>query len=204
MGKSAQELRAYVEGLDPVTGRPVMQEIIEGLTTGLAGLNMALFERTTPRLVEPTPKTICNGCSSKTIGRAAPDRPADGKARRRHAQAARGRRRWSAIRPVNSCGVGMPKVAVNAVMAGAEPYFPGHPGARRLASDGAQQHVEFRLGDGRRQRSDPRRDRHGCRHRRHGSLDSAPIDDRPNPLAARQFVDRGGFDTKAKLITAGS
>ena len=37
MGKSAQELRAYVEGLDPVTGRPVMQEIIEGLTTGLAG-----------------------------------------------------------------------------------------------------------------------------------------------------------------------
>jgi hypothetical protein len=26
-----------VEGLDPVTGRPVMQEIIEGLTTGLAG-----------------------------------------------------------------------------------------------------------------------------------------------------------------------
>jgi hypothetical protein len=37
MGKSAQELRAYVEGLDPVTGRPVMQEIIEGLTIGLAG-----------------------------------------------------------------------------------------------------------------------------------------------------------------------
>ena len=37
MGKSAQELRAYVDGLDPVTGRPVMQEIIEGLTTGLAG-----------------------------------------------------------------------------------------------------------------------------------------------------------------------
>jgi hypothetical protein len=26
-----------VEGLDPVTGRPVMQEIIEGLTTGLHG-----------------------------------------------------------------------------------------------------------------------------------------------------------------------
>jgi hypothetical protein len=33
MGKNAQELRAYVDGLDPVTGRPVMQEIIEGLTT---------------------------------------------------------------------------------------------------------------------------------------------------------------------------
>ncbi len=35
--RRAQELRAYVEGLDPVTGRPVMQEIIEGLTTGLHG-----------------------------------------------------------------------------------------------------------------------------------------------------------------------
>ena len=37
MGKTAQELRAYVEGLDPITGQPVMQEIIEGLTTGLHG-----------------------------------------------------------------------------------------------------------------------------------------------------------------------
>ncbi len=37
MGKTAQDLRAYVEGLDPITGRPVMQEIIEGLTTGLHG-----------------------------------------------------------------------------------------------------------------------------------------------------------------------
>src|SRR5580693_1509469 len=27
MGKTADELRAYVEGLDPITGRPVMQEI---------------------------------------------------------------------------------------------------------------------------------------------------------------------------------
>jgi len=32
MGKSARELRAYVDGTDPLTGRPVMQEVIEGLT----------------------------------------------------------------------------------------------------------------------------------------------------------------------------
>src|ERR1051326_2415175 len=32
MGKSARELRAYVDGNDPLTGRPVMQEVIEGLT----------------------------------------------------------------------------------------------------------------------------------------------------------------------------
>jgi hypothetical protein len=37
MGKTAQELRAYVRGKDPVTGVPVMQEIVAGLTTVLNG-----------------------------------------------------------------------------------------------------------------------------------------------------------------------
>ena len=36
MGKSAAELRAYVDGADPITGRPVMQEIVEALTTQLS------------------------------------------------------------------------------------------------------------------------------------------------------------------------
>ena len=55
MGKSPRELRAYVDGLDPITGRPVMQEVIEGLTTPLTDedLKQATFERSTPRLVEP-------------------------------------------------------------------------------------------------------------------------------------------------------
>jgi hypothetical protein len=35
MGKSAAELRAYVDGNDPLTGRPVMQEVIEALTNVL-------------------------------------------------------------------------------------------------------------------------------------------------------------------------
>jgi hypothetical protein len=35
MGKTAEQLQAYVEGKDPITGRPVMQEVIEGLTTQL-------------------------------------------------------------------------------------------------------------------------------------------------------------------------
>ncbi|HZT52516.1 MAG TPA: hypothetical protein VFA22_11305 [Stellaceae bacterium] len=35
MGKSADELRAYVEGADPATGQPVMQEIVAALTTAL-------------------------------------------------------------------------------------------------------------------------------------------------------------------------
>jgi len=35
MGKSADELKAYVYGKDPLTGVPVMQEVIAGLTTVL-------------------------------------------------------------------------------------------------------------------------------------------------------------------------
>jgi hypothetical protein len=37
MGKTTEELRAYVYGNDPITGRPVMQEVIAGLTTALNG-----------------------------------------------------------------------------------------------------------------------------------------------------------------------
>jgi hypothetical protein len=37
MGKTAQELRAYVNGKDPITGKPVMQEVIAALTTALNG-----------------------------------------------------------------------------------------------------------------------------------------------------------------------
>jgi hypothetical protein len=55
VGKSPAELRAYVEGNDPVSGRPFMQELIEGLTRPLDGddLKGLSFERSTPRLLEP-------------------------------------------------------------------------------------------------------------------------------------------------------
>jgi hypothetical protein len=36
MGKSAEQLKAYVHGNDPITGRPVMQEVIEALTSQLS------------------------------------------------------------------------------------------------------------------------------------------------------------------------
>ena len=35
MGSTSAELKAYVDGSDPITGRPVMQEIVEGLTAQL-------------------------------------------------------------------------------------------------------------------------------------------------------------------------
>src|SRR5262245_50438795 len=55
MGKTPRELRAYIDGVDPITGRLVMQEVLEGLTRPLDSedLKAVVFERTTPRLVEP-------------------------------------------------------------------------------------------------------------------------------------------------------
>src|SRR6266542_5914465 len=55
IGKTAEELRAYVDGNDPKSGRPVMQEVVEGLTGALADedLKGLTFERTTPRLADP-------------------------------------------------------------------------------------------------------------------------------------------------------
>jgi len=55
MGKSAAELRGYVDGMDPLTGRPVMQEVVEGLTRPIDGeeLGPLEFDRSTPRLLGP-------------------------------------------------------------------------------------------------------------------------------------------------------
>ncbi len=53
MGKTAEQLRAYVDGKSPISGRPVMQEVIEGLTRPAEGdrVKEIKFERSTPRLV---------------------------------------------------------------------------------------------------------------------------------------------------------
>lgn len=55
VGRTPSELRGYIEGGDPVSGRPFMQEVIEGLLRPLdeADLKGATFERTTPRLLSP-------------------------------------------------------------------------------------------------------------------------------------------------------
>jgi hypothetical protein len=55
MGKSDAELRAYIDGNDPVTGRPVMDEIIAALTRPLSAEEQQKtdFARSTPRLVDP-------------------------------------------------------------------------------------------------------------------------------------------------------
>lgn len=54
MEKTPDELRAYVEGDDPVRGRPFMAEVLESLLTPLADEDVrgVEFDRSTPRLVE--------------------------------------------------------------------------------------------------------------------------------------------------------
>ena len=53
MGKTAAQLRAYVDGADPITKRPVMQEVLDGLTRPFdaAELGPLEFDRSTPRLL---------------------------------------------------------------------------------------------------------------------------------------------------------
>ncbi len=55
VGLSAGELRAYIEGTDPVNKRAFMQVVLDGLTGPLTDEDYtgATFERTTPRVLEP-------------------------------------------------------------------------------------------------------------------------------------------------------
>src|SRR6185503_13616179 len=55
---TAPQLRTYIDGTDPISKRPFMQEVIEGLTKSLdeEDLKGLTFERTTPRLIAPDPE----------------------------------------------------------------------------------------------------------------------------------------------------
>ena len=133
MGKKPQQLRAYIDGTDPITGRPVMQEVIEGLTMPLddEDLKQITFERSTPRLVEPDTEEnlhrlfqdnqwtdylpIILPTEERVVAMLAhtsrkPDEVVG------HMRATHFREYWEYT---------VEKVAVNAVMAGAKPeYFP--------------------------------------------------------------------------------
>src|ERR1700682_1370896 len=133
MGKSPAELRAYVDGNDPVTGRPVMQEVIEGLTRPFDAqdLEKVVYERTTPRLVEPGSEAelqrvfIDNNWTDKLpIILPTEERVAEMLAHPSHKpDEVVGHMRPTQFREYWEYTV--EKVAVNAVMAGAEPaYFP--------------------------------------------------------------------------------
>jgi hypothetical protein len=133
MGKTARELRAYVDGDDPVTGRPVMQEVIEGLTRPFAPeeLGPVEFDRSAPRLVAPdTPENLerlfLGNHWTDMLPIVLPTEP-----RVAAMLAATSRKPDEVVarmRPTHfreSWEYTVEKVAVNAVMAGARPeYFP--------------------------------------------------------------------------------
>lgn len=55
VGRTAGELRAYIEGVDPVLKQPFMQGVLDGLTKPLTeeDLKDATYVRETPRFLEP-------------------------------------------------------------------------------------------------------------------------------------------------------
>ncbi|MGD8236980.1 MAG: UGSC family (seleno)protein [Armatimonadota bacterium] len=133
MGKSPDELRAYVHGDDPVTGRPVMTEVINALTRPLADEDeqQVSFDRSTPRLLEPDTEHNLHGLFLESkwtdglpIVLPAEDRVAEMLAGTSHApDEVVGTMRPTSTREAWEYTV--EKVAVNAVMAGARPeYFP--------------------------------------------------------------------------------
>jgi hypothetical protein len=133
MGKTAQQLRAYVDGLDPLTGRAVMQEVVEGLTRPLADADRGAieFDRSTPRLVPAdTAETLeqifldNHWTDGLPIVLPTEERVAAMLAgTKRTPEEVVGRMRSTHFREYWEYTV--EKVAVNAVMAGARPaYFP--------------------------------------------------------------------------------
>jgi hypothetical protein len=131
--KSAADLRGYIEGKDAVSGRPFMQEILEGLTKPLddEDLKGLSFERTTPRLVPPDTEENLRQLFIENrwtdffpIVLPTEERVAAMlKGTHRKPDEVVGRMRPTSFREYWEYTV--EKVAVNAVMAGAKPeYFP--------------------------------------------------------------------------------
>ena len=133
MGKTAQQLRAYVDGTDPITGMPVMQEVVEGLTQPIDERHLGAieFDRSTPRLVAPdTAENLeqlfldNHWTDGLPIVLPTEERVAAMLAgTKRQPEEVVGRMRSTHFREYWEYTV--EKVAVNAVMAGARPaYFP--------------------------------------------------------------------------------
>jgi hypothetical protein len=130
---SRQELRAYIEGEDPISGQPFMQEVIEGLTRPLDAedLSGVSFERSTPRLLPPDTEEKLQQLFMRNhwtdylpVTLPTEERVAAMLKGTSHPpDEIVGRMRPTSFREY--WGYTVEKVAVNAVMAGARPeYFP--------------------------------------------------------------------------------
>jgi hypothetical protein len=133
VGRSTEELRAYVDGEDPVNGGPFMQHVIEGLTNPLQDEDLAgmSFDRSAPRLLDPdTEESLQQRFAEERWTDFLPVvLPTEERVEAMLAGTSRkpdeivGRMRPTAFREFWEFTV--EKVAVNAVMAGARPeYLP--------------------------------------------------------------------------------
>ncbi|MCR2810521.1 MULTISPECIES: hypothetical protein [unclassified Microbacterium] len=133
MGKSAAELREYVHGSDPVTGTPVMQAVIEGLTRPLPQTASAIpaARRSENRLLAPASEDALH---ELFLTRDWTDKlpivlPTERRVREMLAGTSRDAEEIvGRMQPTENRGAWdytVEKVAVNAVMAGAKPdHFP--------------------------------------------------------------------------------
>ncbi len=133
MGKSPMELRAYVDGNSPVTGQPVMDDVIAALTRPLSREEQTAgrFDRSTPRWVEPDTEDNLHQLflDNQWTDRLPIILPTHERVAAMLAGTSRrpdevvGQMRPTSTREAWAYTV--EKVAVNAVMAGAKPeYFP--------------------------------------------------------------------------------
>ena len=133
MGKSPQELRAYIEGNDPITGSEQVQEIIDALAKALTDedRNQLAYDRATPKLVEPDTEENVRALfwerrwtDGLPIVLPTEERVQEMLSWTSHAPD----EFVGTLRPTSTreaWGFDVEKVAVNAVMAGAKPeYFP--------------------------------------------------------------------------------
>lgn len=133
MGKSHAELRTYVDGDDPITGRPFMTEVIDALTRPVSAdeTEVVSRDRSTPRLCEPDSEENLhelflreNWTDKLPIVLPTEERvEAMLKGTSRERDEVVGQMRPTG--PREAWEYTVEKVAVNAVMAGARPeYFP--------------------------------------------------------------------------------
>ena len=185
--QSAAHLRAYIDGSDAVSGRPFMQEVLDGLTSPLedADLQGLSFERTTPRLVEPDTEDNLQRLfeENRWTDMLPIVLPTEARVEAMLKGTSHppdkivGRLRPTVFR--ESWEFTVEKVAVNAVMAGARPgVFPGHPRVGRQWHHRAIEQHDVVRDDSGHQRPDPQRDRDELGHRRDGSVQPRQRHDR--------------------------
>jgi hypothetical protein len=131
VGRSADDLRAYIHGADPVSKLPFAQELIEGLTEPLTAedLKGLSFERSTPRLLEADSEENLHRLflESQWTDYLPIVLPTEARVDAMLAGTSRGRDEIvGGLRPTSyreQWEFSVEKVAVNVVMAGAQPEY---------------------------------------------------------------------------------